>query len=466
MRKNLNVVLIVMDAVRADHLSCYGYNKPTTPFLEELAGNGVLFEGAFASAPWTPPSHASLFTGTYPSRHGVDVNENLYLGEENTTLAQILATTGYRTFAILPDAHLSSARGFHRGFHDYVEVFRLPHFKLDFGIIETSARNLLLGRDKRSSLINKLVKRWLTDNAVRDIPFFAFINYKTAHNRYQSPWPFRRRFEITPAATQDKKKLDYFSEAGGYSYMAGKFEMSEEDFEVVRSRYDGAIACIDHRIRDLVRFLKAKNLYDDTLIMITADHGENFGEHRLAYHLFCLYDSLIRVPLIFHAPAIFRGPVRLPHLVSLTDILPTLMDLLNLDPVIRQDLEGKSLLPLNGHAYHTHVFSEFARPTWMLRNLAARFPGNDFSHLDRGLKCIRTSEYKLIVGTDGGEELYHLPSDPTESHNLIDERIEVAKVLRTKYQGWVAAHQGSRSSSPYQEEDALILKNLKELGYV
>ena len=312
MRKNLNVVLIVMDAVRADHLSCYGYNKPTTPFLEELAGNGVLFEGAFASAPWTPPSHASLFTGTYPSRHGVDVNENLYLGEENTTLAQILATTGYRTFAILPDAHLSSARGFHRGFNDYVEMFRLPHFKLDFGIIETSARSLLLGRDKRSSLINKLVKRWLTDNAVRDIPFFAFINYKTAHNRYQSPWPFRRRFEIKPAATQDKKKLDYFSEAGGYSYMAGKFDMSEEDLAVVRSRYDGAMACIDHRIRDLVQFLKAQDPYDDTLIIVTADHGENFGEHRLAYHLFCLYDSLIRVPLIFHAPAIFRGPIRWP----------------------------------------------------------------------------------------------------------------------------------------------------------
>lgn len=466
MRKNLNVVLIVMDAVRADHLSCYGYNKPTTPFLEELAANGILFDGAFASAPWTPPSHASLFTGTYPSRHGVDVNENLNLGEENTTLAQILAASGYRTFAILPDAHLSSARGFHRGFHDYVETFRLPYFKLDFGIMETSARNLLLGRDKRSSLINKLVKRWLTDNADSDIPFFAFINYKTAHNRYQSPWPFRRRFEIKPTATQDKKKLDFFSEAGGYTYMAGKFEMSEEDLEVVRSRYDGAIACIDQRIRDLVQFLKAKKLYDDTLIMVTADHGENFGEHRLAYHLFCLYDSLIRVPLIFHAPAIFRGPVRLPHLVSLTDILPTLVDLLNLDPVIRQDLEGKSLLPLNGHAYHAQVFSEFDRPTWMLRNLAARFPDNDFSHLDRGLKCIRTSEYKLIVGTDGREELYHLPSDPTESHNLIDERIEVANVLRNKYQRWVASHQASPSSLPYQEEDALILKNLKELGYV
>lgn len=466
MRKNLNIVLIVMDAVRADHLSCYGYNKPTTPFLEELAANGVLFDGAFASAPWTPPSHASLFTGTYPSKHGVDVNENLHLSEENTTLAQILASSGYRTFAILPDAHLSSARGFHRGFDDYVEMFRLPYFQLDLGIMETSAKSLLLGRDKRSGLINKLVKRWLANKADPDTPFFAFINYKTAHSRYQSPWPFRRRFEIKPSATQDKKKLDYFSKSGGYSYMAGKFEMSEEDLEVVKSRYDGAIACIDHRIRDLVQFLKARNFYDDTLIMVTADHGENFGEHRLAYHLFCLYDSLIRVPLIFHAPAIFRGPVRLPHLVSLTDILPTLLDLLNLDPVIRQDIDGKSLLPLNGHAYHAQVFSEFDRPTWMLRNLTARFPGNDFSHLDRGLRCIRTSEYKLIVGTDGREELYHLPSDPKESHNLIDERIEEANTLRTKYQGWLASHQAKTPSSPHQEEDALILKNLRELGYV
>jgi arylsulfatase A-like enzyme len=200
--------------------------------------------------------------------------------------------------------------------------------------------------------------------------------------------------------------------------------------------------------------------------MITADHGENFGEHRLAYHLFCLYDSLIRVPLIFHAPAIFRGPIRLPHLVSLTDILPTLLDLLNLDPAIRQDVDGKSLLPLNGHPYHEHVFSEFDRPTWMLRNLTARFPGNDFSHLDRGIRCIRTSEYKLIVGTDGREELYHLRSDPNESHNLIDERIKEANSLRTKYQGWLASHQVKTPSSPFQEEDALILKNLQELGYV
>jgi arylsulfatase A-like enzyme len=464
MTKNPNILLIVMDAVRADHLSCYGYQRPTTPFLEELAANGVVFDRAFAAAPWTPPSHASLFTGTYPFRHGVDVNENLDLSEENLTLAQILASKGYRTFAILPDAHLSSARGFHRGFHDFIEMFRLPYFKFDLAFIETSTRNLFLGRDKRSGLVNKLVKRWLTNNTSSETPFFAFVNYKTAHNTYQSPWPFRR-FETKPSPNQDKKKLDYFSKTGGYTYMAGKFQMSEEDLAVVKSRYDGAIACIDDRIRDLVQFLKSKNLYDDTLIIVTADHGENFGEHGLAYHLFCLYDTLIRVPLMFHAPALFR-PTRVPHLVSLIDILPTVLDLLNIDAVESHAIDGSSLIPLNGHAYHPHVFSEFDRPTWMLKNLGARFPGNDFSHLDRGLKCIRTSEYKLIVGTDHKEELYHLPSDPSESKNLISEHVHEADALRTTYQNWLVSHKAKTPSSAYQEEDALILKNLKDLGYV
>lgn len=466
MRKNPNILLIVMDAVRADHLSCYGYKRPTTPFLEELAANGVVFDRAFAAAPWTPPSHASLFTGTYPSRHGVDVNENLNLSEENVTLAQILASKDYRTFAILPDAHLSSARGFHRGFHDFIEMFRLPYFKLDFGFIETSARNVLLGRDKRSGLVNKLVKRWLAKNAASRTPFFAFINYKTAHNKYQSPWPFRHRFEIQPTAEQDKKKLDYFSKCGGYTYMARKFEMSDRDFEVIASRYDGAIACIDDRIRDLVEFLKSKKLYDDTLIIITADHGESFGEHGLAYHLFCLYDTLIRVPLIFHAPMLFHGPLRVPHLVSLTDVLPTLLDILKIDSIERQQIDGRSLLPFNGHPYHPHIFSEFDRPTWMLKNLTARFPGTDFSHLDRGLKCIRTSEYKLIVGSDGREELYHLPSDPGESKNVVSDQVHEANALRTSYKNWLGSHKAKAPASAYQEEDALILKNLKDLGYV
>jgi arylsulfatase A-like enzyme len=466
MKQNPNILLIVMDAVRADHLSCYGYKRPTTPFLEEMAADGVIFDNAFAAAPWTPPSHASLFTGTYPSKHGVDVDENLYLHDGNVTLAQILGSSGHRTFAILPDAHLSDKRGFHRGFQDYIEVFRLPYLKFDFAYLESSARNLLLGRDKRSYLINRLVKRWLTQNAVKDEPFFVFVNYKTAHNRYQAPWPFRKRFEVKPDPDQDKKKLDYFSDGGGYPYMARKFEMSAGDFEVVKSWYDGAVACIDDRIRDLVQYLKKIKLYENTLIIVTADHGENFGEHGLAYHLFCLYDTLIRVPLVFHAPALFRGPIRVPHLVSLTDVLPTLLDILRIDSNRRREIDGRSLLPFDGRPYHSHIFSEFDRPTWMLKNLATRFPGCDFSHLGRGLRCVRTAEHKLIVRSDGRHELYHLPSDPGETRNLIEQNPEEANILQRTLEDWLASSKMSEVSVPPKEDDALILKNLRDLGYV
>ncbi|MGH7927831.1 MAG: sulfatase-like hydrolase/transferase, partial [Candidatus Binatia bacterium] len=132
MRQKPNIILIVMDAVRADHLSCYGYSRVTTPALDGLAAEALVFDRAFAAAPWTPPSHASLFTGTYPSRHGVDVDENLHLSGKYPTMAEILSLKGYATMAILPDAHLSEARGFSRGFTDFVEIFRMPYVAFDY----------------------------------------------------------------------------------------------------------------------------------------------------------------------------------------------------------------------------------------------------------------------------------------------------------------------------------------------
>ncbi len=461
-----NVLMIVMDAVRAGHLSCYGYRRPTTPFLESLAERGVLCERAFAPAPWTPPSHASLFTGNYPSRHGVDVGENLRLDDVNTTLAEVLAARGYRTFAVLPDGHLSVHRGFHQGFQETVELFRLPLFKADRVHLAALARNFLFGRDKRSSLANGLVKRWLRRHAGREAPFFVFLNHKTAHNRYQPPQPYRRRFEIRPGPGQDPAKLDRFSKGGGYPYMAGRLPMSETDFEVVKSWYDGAIACIDARIADLVDELRRLGLYDNTLIVVTADHGENFGEHGLAYHVFGLYDSLIRVPLIFHFPAAVSGPRRLPRLVSLTDVMPTVLALAGIEAPECGPLQGTSLLPFDARAGRDHVFAEFDRPTWMLKSLAARFPDCDFSRFDRGLRCVRTEDWKLIVGSDGAEELYHLARDPGETVNLRQADPARADALRRILTDWLLSMKAAPASLPAAADDAVIEKNLRELGYL
>jgi arylsulfatase A-like enzyme len=455
-----------MDAVRADHLSCYGYSMPTTPALDGLAAGGLVFDRAFAAAPWTPPSHASLFTGTYPSRHGVDVDENLHLSGQYPTMAEILSLRGYATLAILPDAHLSEARGFSRGFTDFVEIFRMPYVAFDYNSATSLFRNLVLGRDARAYHSSRLLKNWLHKQVRSDAqPFFAFINYKTAHNSYRSPLPFRSRFRISPDAGQDSRKLHYYANGGAYPYMAGGLDMTEHDMQVVQSWYDGAIAYLDHSIRDLREFLIELGVYEDTLIIITADHGENFGDHGLGYHLFCLYDSLIRVPLLMNYPRLGKSGKRIDSLVSLTDVLPTILELIGCDPGDYPEIQGKSLLPFDGSEVHDHIFAEFGRPQYMLKRLAARYPQHNFSRYDRGLQCIRTTEFKLIVGSDGSEELYHLPSDPAETRNMIKYYPAEADILRRALKDRLASSQPATASLPSREDDRVITKNLEDLGY-
>jgi arylsulfatase A-like enzyme len=466
LRHNPNIILIVMDAVRADHLSCYGYSVPTTPGLDEIAAKGLIFDRAFAAAPWTPPSHASLFTGTYPARHGVDVGENLYLSSLYPTMAEILSRNGYATLGILPDAHLSAARGFSRGFTDFVETFRMPYVALDYHSATSLLRNLILGRDARAYHSSRLLKQWLHKQVSSGTqPFFAFINYKTAHNSYRSPLPFRSRFKIAPATGQDPRKLRYYANGGAYPYMAGGLDMTERDMQVVQSWYDGAIAYLDHSIRDLQQCLRELGVYDDTLMIVTADHGENFGDHGLGYHLFCLYDSLIRVPLLIIYPRLGERGKRIQSLVSLTDVLPTVLELIGCDLDEYPALQGKSLLPFDGSEVHGHILAEFGRPQYMLKRLAARYPEHSFSRYDKGLQCIRTAELKLIVGSDGSEELYHLDEDPAETRNVIEDYPAEADMLRRALREHFAADPPAAFSVPTREDDRVITKNLEDLGY-
>jgi arylsulfatase A-like enzyme len=464
MTKKRNLLLIVMDATRTDHLSAYGYHHPTTPNLARLAEDGVLFENAFAPAPWTPPSHASLFTGTYPSRHGVDVNENLMLNEGAPTLAERLSRHGYRTFAVLPDVHLSSIRRFHRGFQEYVETWRIPYLRLEREWLAGLARNLIVGRDKLSFYTNRIIRRWLDHNLDGRQPFFVFANFKTAHNPYLPPRPFKRRFEIRPAGV-DLGRARRYSRAGGYTYMARQLAMGEKEFALVRSWYAGAIAYLDARVGELVDWLKARRLYDETLIIVTADHGENFGEHHLAFHLFCLYDTLIRVPLIMSCPALLPGNRRVSHLVSLVDVVPTVLELLGLDDFVA-DLDGVSLARFDDDfPYHDAVFSEFGRPLYMLKRLHDRFPGYDFSRFDRGLRCIRTTDHKLIVASDGEDELYHLGDDPGETRNLIGDDPVLAADLRSRLEFRLASMEWQRAAGPPPEDDPRVIRTLRDLGY-
>jgi arylsulfatase A-like enzyme len=457
-----NILLIVMDATRFDYLSAYGYPRATTPYLDELAENGILFESAFASAPWTPPSHASLFTGTYPSTHNVDVNENLHLGGNNRMLAEILSDNGYRTFGILPDVHLSSVRGFHKGFQEYVETWRIPYLHLEYDWIKCLTRNALFGRDKRTYYTSRAIQRWVTKHATETDPFFVFVNFKTVHNSYQPPRAFRRRFE-TKYPNVDMRKVNYYSKKGGYSYMARKLELTEDEFVLVKSWYAAAVSYLDFRIGELIQYLKDIQAYDNTLIIITADHGENLGEHHLAYHLFCLYDTLIHVPLLMSCPALLPRGRKVSGLVSLTDILPTILELLELNGE-SANIQGTSLVPFDGRKYHDEVFAEFGRPQSMVKRLESEFPGHDFSPFDRGLRCIRTKKHKLIAASDGSEELYDLEADPSENRNRLNDLADIAAALRSRLNAGLPSNK-LPFKSDHVVEDETVIKALRALGY-
>ncbi|MGH7819977.1 MAG: sulfatase family protein, partial [Candidatus Binatia bacterium] len=281
-------------------------------------------------------------------------------------------------------------------------------------------------------------------------------------NGYRPPRPFRRRFERRPPGI-DRRRVAYYSAKGGYAYMAGKLAMSEADLSLIRSWYAGAIAYIDSRIGELVRWLKERRLYDDTLILVTADHGENLGEHGLAYHMFSLHDTLLHVPLIASCPSRLPRGRRIAEIVSLTDVTPTVLEVADIEDRAARD--GRSLLPFDDRPLHEAVFAEFGRPQYMLKRLAAAFPGHDFSRFDRGLRAVRTKKHKLVVGTDGVEELFDLRSDPAETRNRIAELPDVAAALRLALERWQSANGEIRASSPTEEDDEAVTASLRELGY-
>jgi arylsulfatase A-like enzyme len=462
MSRRPNIVLMVMDATRFDFLSANGYPRPTTPNLDRLAEDGVIFENSFATGPWTPPSHASMFTGTYPSTHGVDVNENLYLSDKSRTLAEILSENGYRTFGILPDVHLSSVRGFHKGFQEFVETWRIPYFHLEYEWIVCLMHNLISGRDKRTFYSNRVIQRWLKKNFSPTKPFFVFVNYKTVHNRYQPPRTFRKIFEQRQPNT-DLRKATYFSKKGGYSYMGRRLDLTDDEFVLVRSWYAAALAYLDVRIGEMIDFLKELGAYENTLLIITADHGESFGEHHLAYHMFGLYDFLIRVPMLMTCPMLLPRGRRITELVSHVDLLPTILEILDLKGEGR-NVQGTSLFPFDGRTYHEEIFAEFGRPQSMVKRLGSEFPGHDFSMLDKGLQCIRTKSHKLISGSDGSEELYDLVADPYETHNVVDETPDTARNLRARLNEW-RGPANRPFVSQHVQEDEKVIKALRALGY-
>lgn len=399
-----NVLFIVLDTVRAKSMSLYGYPRPTTPNLEALAASGVLFMNAFAPAPWTLPSHASMFTGQFP--HRLNVDWTIPLDTTFPTLAEVLASQGYQTAGFIANTeYCSSEFGLNRGFSHYEDypinlegILTSPSLVKFFAkeLRKSFGNNQLIGR-KSAERINQDFLSWLSKQH-GDRPFFAFLNYYDAHDPYISP----REFALKFSAQASKGVLD-----------DKKGRLSKQEIKQLNDAYDGSLGYLDHYIGQLIKELSNKDLLKNTLVIIVSDHGEQFGEHGLVSHANSLYMPVLHVPLIVfwqdQIPAGFQ--VREP--VNLRNIAATIADLTGIGD--SRIFPGQSLAanwsnPSSSILIDEPVLSEVTQgirlPDW-------------YPNANGPLKSLVTGGIHYIFTEAGGqEELYDLEKDPEEQNNL------------------------------------------------
>jgi len=399
----LNVVIITVDTLRADHVGCYGYRPIKTPQMDALAREGALFEKAFTPVPTTLPAHTSIFTGTYPMTHGVKNNGTFALAESAVTLAEQLKAQGYNTAAFVSSFVLDSRFGLDQGFTVYND-------DLVTGV-QTPA---LLQKERRAETVTKASIQWL-NTTKKNNPFFLWVHYYDPHVKYDPPPPFADVYAHCP--------------------------------------YDGEIAYTDSWIGVLINKLKEMDVYENSLVVLVADHGEGLGEHQEDTHGVFLYDYSLHVPLIFRYPNQLLKNYRIDSLVRLIDIAPTVLALL--DQKIPDYTQGVNLLPL---------MQGKTKDLGLTLYCETEYPR--FTYGWSPLKGIRTDKWKYIKAPE--DELYNLIKDPAEKKNVIQKEKKQSKKYQKKFTELQQQLISSPGFSPSQSVtlDQSAREKLKSLGYI
>ncbi len=449
-----NIVLIVLDSVRQDHLSCYGYGRPTTPHIDRLAAEGLRCSRAYSASCWTIPSHASLFTGQFPSQHRVDL-DNRFLLPQTQTLAGYLKGLGYATACISSNNFVAGGvKNLNQGFDLTVDVE--GDYPAGDSPLSRARRLLqrrwrrLTARDRGARRATRLAREW---TARQEGPFFLFMNYMDCHLPYRLKGPERYRY--VPAAQRarvDRLPLDPFA------IMAGELELPEGGAAGLQALYDGCLHYLDGQVGALAALLKKHGLYENTLFILTSDHGESFGEKGLFDHQYGLYEHLIRVPLVLRLPQGEQPALQGGELVQLTDLYPALVRWLgDGSPAGREALFA-------GH-YREVALAEYLVPN--LRAFQRRFPQAPVERFNAALRSIREGDLKLICSRDGDRLLFDLASDPQEAQDLSHARPEQGERLQARLQTllgpWPETGGGETSLTGLPDE---LQERLQALGYL
>jgi arylsulfatase A-like enzyme len=455
-----NVLLITMDTVRADHVSLYGHQRNTTPHLSDFAREATVYNRALASSSFTLPTHASMFTGFYPSWHGATISMPRFphgrpLPPPALTLAEILQKNGYWTAGVIANRpYLQANTGLSQGFQvwDVQMPVRLTGFSA-FYLREKAAAALRMILDtgsfdayySRASDINQRAIALLEDARNRG-PFFLFLNYMDAHTPYVPPGPFRDEFPGRDHAFHSMSHVQLTDEIN-----AEKVHLTETVRRHLLSQYDGGIAYIDSAIGELLGKMRELGLYENTLIMITSDHGEAFGERNLMQHgVGSVYQDQIHVPLLVKYPGQHQGG-RSDAVVSQVDLMPTVLDVAGYEPPVR--LQGQSLR--SARAASDAIFAE-ARAFGEQQTSVPRLQG--------WRRALIAGPWKLVVWSRGVSELYDLDNDPNELKNLYRRDDPRSAQFTARMNAWVG------SIPPQQQAPSKLDKTteaqIESLGYV
>ncbi|MBE3124250.1 MAG: sulfatase-like hydrolase/transferase [Acidobacteria bacterium] len=403
--KRPNIILVTMDTTRADHLGCYGYQGVSTPNLDALAGRGVLFEQAATAAPLTLPAHSTIMTGMYPTYHGVRVNGNTALSDEQTTLAEVLSAQGYQTGAFIGAFVLDGRWGMKQGFQHYDDQFDLKKYKhLDLGEVQRPGNEVM-----------DAALAWLDGEKAN--PFFAWIHLYDPHVPYAPPEPYASEYARRGPA----------------------------------GPYDGEIAFMDEQIGRVTAWLEANGLTGKTIIVLVGDHGESLGSHGEGTHGYFVYDYALHVPFLAVTPFEGLRGKRVPSQVSTADVFPTILDLVNVPSPVK--VQGRSLVPRMFKPERKDDVPAYGES--MAPNLQFGWSA---------LHALRTAQYKYIEAPRA--ELYDLVRDPDEQMNLLPQSPDVARRMKSELDRLMTETSLGAPTPQAANLDKDTMERLSALGYV
>lgn len=419
-----NVLVVLVDALRRDHIGAYGYSLPTTPNIDRFATESTRFTRAYSHSTWTKPSIATLFTSLYPEQHGLGrvgfTDETGFrtdvLPREIVTLGERFRRAGYATTAVGANVHIQRKTGFAQGFRSFVSI-----------------------RLKTAFQLNEMLKTSLGERGEK--PFFAYLHYMDAH------WPYERglpenegAFGTTAIANPPP---EHWTKVASWA----ERHLDEESLRAIVAGYDEELAYLDKAFGEILDWLAAEGLREGTIVLLVADHGEGFSEHGELQHGFAPYEEVTAIPLVVGLPAVWGAAARsVDEVVGIVDLMPTLLDLAGIDPPT--GIEGRSVAPL--------LWGRTAESRPLYQEGV-------------GVRALRSSTHKLFAGADRPVECFDLAADPGETAALAEPlpdecrrlAIELARLAHRLDRNAV---EGGADSTVTLDEDEI--EALRSLGYL